>query len=81
MLEDDINRETKDELKKLLNEDSSLSQENIDKILKTVSGTLFDNGEYDPGLEKTGKVTEKPVITFSPAIILRERPPITPIMD
>ncbi len=27
MLEDDINRETKDELKKLLNEDSSLSQD------------------------------------------------------
>ena len=76
MLEDDINRETEDKIKELLNEDSSLSQENIDKILKTASGTLFDNGEYDPGLERVGKVTEKPVITFSPAIILRERPPI-----
>ena len=76
MIEDNVSRETEEKIKLLLDEDNSLTQENLDKILKIALHTLFADGEYDSTLERLQNITEKHVVTFSPAIILRERPPI-----
>ncbi len=76
MLKNEISKDTEDKVKKLLDEDSSLTQENLDKILKVMLNTVFGSGEYSPTFEFVNEITEKQIITLSTTIILRERSPI-----
>ena len=76
MFEGTVSKETEDKTNALIEEDSSLIKENIDKIIAQIVHSSFPNGEYKSDSEPLKEVSEKPVVTFSPAIILRERPPI-----
>lgn len=47
----------------------------VEPLLKTITNSLADKGqgEYSNSLEKQKKISEKPVVEYAPALILRKR--------
>lgn len=70
-----LNKDTEDRARRLLEEDISLTAGNIEKIIKLIINLTFSNGEYRYQLArlKTEEIKDIPIVTFSPAVILRNR--------
>lgn len=62
----------RDKLKKA--EDDLWDRVVIDDVLKTAASSLTDRGEYYPGeIKRPETVSDKPSVSFAPALILRKR--------
>lgn len=72
ILEEKVSKKIEDQLKERLEKNSSLTVGNIGDILKFILNSTFSAGEYSESLALTN-VKQKPTLTFSPVVILRDR--------
>lgn len=79
VLEEKVSKELEDDLRKRIENDSSLTADNIGEILKFILNSIFSDVEYPEGLSSSN-IGLKPICTFSPVVILRNRS-ITGILE
>ncbi|MDR1365577.1 MAG: hypothetical protein LBJ03_00575 [Holosporales bacterium] len=74
MFESGLSRKVEEDVNGILEEigDNPFDLDNVEKCLKIILNSTFSDGEYKRQFEPIKK-SEKPIITFAPAVILRKR--------